>query len=426
MEDMTQELTDLLEKSVDAATFDVAVMGRLRPCTLPELKILYERNRASGNSPSWAAIVRVEENLRSELVGALQCLLSDYIAEDAIGATFLGQPGELTLARLADNVIQAAAIRSPKETAQLLNSWAGGDAVEYRQCAVLSGAGVDEPMEMEGGIRFEALPKSSDRIPAHVPFIVTHEFGEFAMMGALKVSIDCKGGPAFYRPGESEPTYHHSWDYGEFLGHPFDALCEALSLSSDSFVTWRAGWLDYSDDHPFRYTMGSRCSYHEEGDFTRGAAPLTRDHLPDVSNLLAKRSANQSGSGRLDRAIRRWMNSKREGDFADQFIELRIALEALYLKGASGELGFRLANYGAWHLGSDFDKRHEYRETLHRAYRFGSRAVHAGEVEASEENCNLLTAAQDLCRKGILKSLDQAGEPNWDDLILGNERGGSA
>ena len=422
MEDMTQELTDLLKKSVDLATFDVVVMGRLRTCTLPELKVLYERNRASGNPPHWRAKVRVLENVRSELVRALLTLLSDYIAEDSVGTSFLGQPAELTLARLADSVIQAAAIRSPEETAELLKNWVGGDAVEYLQCAVLSGVGVDEPLVMEGGIRFEALPESSDKIPSHVPGIVTLEyFTNIALMGAVKVSIDCKSGPAFYRPEEREPTHHHTWAYGQFLGRPIDALCEVLSLTCDSFVTWSASWSDYNEDNPFRYVMGSSCSFHEEGAFTRVGTRLSRDHLPDVNNLLAKLSAGQSGGNRLHRAIRRWMNSKREKELADQFIELRIALEALYLKGDRDELGFRLANYGAWHLGADFGKRHEYRETLHKAYRFGSRAVHAGEVEASEENRKLLTDAQDLCRKGILKSLDEAKEPSWDDLILGNE-----
>lgn len=421
MERITQELTDSLKTSLDVATFKVPVIGGLRTCTVHELKILYERNRAAGNLLSWVAIVRVQESQRSELVRVLRTLLSDYIAEDAIGTTFLGQPAESPLASLAVSVVHAAAIRSPTETAHLLASWAGGDAVEYRQCAVLSGISVNEPLEMEGDMRFEALPKYSGKISAHVPSIVTHEFGEVAMMGALKVSIDCKAVPAFYRPNEREPTYHRTWAYGQFMGHPIDALCEALSLSSDSFVTWSASWSDYNEDHPFRYAMGSRCTYHEEGAVIRGGARLAHSHLPNVSNLLAKRSANQAGGSRLDRAIRRWMASKREKNLVDQFIELRIALEALYLRGDSNELGFRLANYGAWHLGADFDERHEYREILHKAYRLGSRAVHAVEVAASEENRKLLAGAQGLCRKGILKSLDEAGEPNWDDLILGKE-----
>lgn len=100
------------------------------------------------------------------------------------------------------------------------------------------------------------------------------------------------------------------------------------------------------------------------------------------------------------------------------WIELRIALETLYLKGDDGEFAFRLADYGAWHLGADFVQRKKYRDILQRAYRLASRAVHAGEVDDTPENRDVLTSAQDLCRKGILKRTDEPEEPNWNDLIL--------
>ena len=116
------------------------------------------------------------------------------------------------------------------------------------------------------------------------------------------------------------------------------------------------------------------------------------------------------------------MRSKSRTNYPDQFIELRIALETLYLKGVDrGELGFRLSNYGAWHLGTGFEERQKYQKILNKAYGRGSRAVHTGEVKCSEEIRDLLYAAQDLCRKGILKRLEEGEEPNWNELILGNE-----
>ena len=96
-------------------------------------------------------------------------------------------------------------------------------------------------------------------------------------------------------------------------------------------------------------------------------------------------------------------------------------LEALYLSGIEDELGFRLATRGAWHLGADFDRRREYQKTLRDAYNLASKSIHTGVVGNSEENRNLLTAAQDLCHKGILKRLDETEEPNWNELILGRE-----
>ena len=58
---------------------------------------------------------------------------------------------------------------------------------------------------------------------------------------------------------------------------------------------------------------------------------------------------------------------------------------------------------------------------LRDAYHLGSKAVHASRFESSEETRKLLTDAQELCRKGILKRLDEDERPNWNELILGKE-----
>lgn len=124
----------------------------------------------------------------------------------------------------------------------------------------------------------------------------------------------------------------------------------------------------------------------------------------------------------LSRAIRRWMGSKASLDLTDQFIELRIALETLY-PTRGPELRFRLANYGAWHLGNSFDQRKEYRETLSDAYGLASTGVHKGVVSDTPKNRRILTAAQDLCRDGIIKRLPESEPPPWEDLILGAHEG---
>ena len=118
-------------------------------------------------------------------------------------------------------------------------------------------------------------------------------------------------------------------------------------------------------------------------------------------------------------AIRRWMNSKRpESSLADRFIELRIALEALYLDGKSNtEMAFRLATHGALYAGGTIEERRRNHETLRKAYNQSSRAVHAGTLKDSSEN--VLKKAQELCREGIIKRLREGDVPDWSDMILG-------
>ena len=111
----------------------------------------------------------------------------------------------------------------------------------------------------------------------------------------------------------------------------------------------------------------------------------------------------------------------------DNHFELRIALEALYLPDSDREMSFRLATRGAWHLGADSSERRKHQRTLKDAYDRGSEAVHTGAIKGTEANRQLLTAAQELCRKGILKRMEQAELSSrkereyWNQLMLGIE-----
>ena len=98
---------------------------------------------------------------------------------------------------------------------------------------------------------------------------------------------------------------------------------------------------------------------------------------------------------------------------------MRIALEALYLERLEGEMGFRLATHGAWHLGESVAERREYGAVLRKAYHTSSKAVHSGELNDTAEARDLLARAQNLCRSGILRRLGEKQEPKWDDIILG-------
>ena len=49
----------------------------------------------------------------------------------------------------------------------------------------------------------------------------------------------------------------------------------------------------------------------------------------------------------------------------------------------------------------------------------GSMAVHGALVPSNVSNRALLSKSQELCRKGILKFLEEAVRKDWADLILG-------
>ena len=144
---------------------------------------------------------------------------------------------------------------------------------------------------------------------------------------------------------------------------------------------------------------------------------IDTDHLNAVIETL--RSVGEKRKG-LDVAIRRWIRSKRGMSTFDQLIDLRIALEALYLKDSgSGEMSYRMATRGAWHLSGDRDERVEYSKTLKEAYSLASRVIHASEKPTDEKDLTVLKAGQDACRRGILKMLTEGEPDNWDHIEFG-------
>ena len=130
-------------------------------------------------------------------------------------------------------------------------------------------------------------------------------------------------------------------------------------------------------------------------------------------------------------AVDRWTRSRRPGLGAKEgFIELRIALEALYLDGKQGEMAFRLSTIGAWHQGRDAKERTDIADKLKKFYGAASKVVHAAVSKQKkndqarkkeQENLKFLNCARALCRRGILKVVEQGRLPDGGKLIMGHE-----
>ena len=415
-DDHFQELKELLRKAVEQATFDVQHQGVHQPSKFSDV---YNRSvKPDRHLLVSSANTVLDENLRAAITQRLYPLLEEYIVDDRLGnslAYTLGADTEITVDEFALELVKAVAILGPERTTHLLYKWAVGEPTEYQTHAVLSGIGVEEPLELQQGVRFQTLPRSRGGLLANLPSSDPQKFDHPGLIGKLKVTVDRQGGSMLCKP----QTEGRSWAYGPGPGELLDSLCEALSLTCNGHVTWKAAWSECDELKTF--TLGTRLGITNRLRSSYGNALLLREHLTELESLLQKRPINRIGADPLDIPVSRWLRSKRHDSLANQFIELRIALEALYLTGIQDELSFRLATRGAWHLGADFSERREYQKTLLDAYRRGSTAVHTGTIKPTEENRKLLTAAQDLCRKGILKRLDGTHEPNWNELILGKE-----
>ena len=419
---MMQELIDTLGSTLRQTTF---ATGHHKSCTPHELRDKY---RASPYLLNPTAKPQVPEHLFTELSICVRKLLSEFIVNDRIGsgvASLANYDKDISVDEFTLSLIRGAAIIGPEDTARLLLSWKDSESLRYRIHFVLWGAHFPGSFALEDGASIMKLPNDRDELRKHLPFpdSVMGRHRDMDFSNRAKVSVECEAVPPLWAPRKDGAPLKSTWTARKLFGLPVDQFCQALSVSCAQFVSWKVYWLDFGDLVMFSSSPSSATllpTHSFDSMITEfSPAQLTQSHFEDTFDILAKL---QTAKGRLDIAIARWRESKRpNATLSDKLIEIRIALEALYLRNTDRGLGFHLATRGAWHLGADFNERREYQQILRDAYRLGSDAVHASGVEYSEKNGKLLADAQELCRKGILKRLDETEEPKWNELILGRE-----
>ena len=146
---------------------------------------------------------------------------------------------------------------------------------------------------------------------------------------------------------------------------------------------------------------------------------LEQDNMPTLQTLIAK--IEHVGSSSLQVALSRFNRQCGREDLADRLIDALIAFEALYLRGAREELGYRLALRGAAHLGGrGTHTRAEVFELLRTAYALRGEIAHgviadlpqAKAVRKAGWACadDMLTSLTDLLRLALRLVLLDIGE----------------
>ena len=395
-----------------------------------DLKRLYLRGGGGENTLRLAGLFRPEPSQTSvdRLAIQLRTLFDPFVSADTdrIGNGLFALLGghskmrEPTMPEFAQNLIKPATILGTDRVVDLLCGWANGKPLRYQECVLLEGVTIEKDLQLQEGIRLQGLPRSTADLPLSLPYYSRMSRNEY--LGGVVLRIDCEMSPAVYAPSNTEnvglsdePQGSITCASGEIPKLGQDAFCESLSLACNHYIGWRSSWSDHGDLQLFM-GMGGGVSYKPQT--WPAKVRMSQDDLDSARTIhLARYSSNRKRS--LDIATRRWMTSKQRPSFADKLIELRIALEALYLKGGFGELKFRMATCCAWHLGADYDSRQKIFETVGKLYAIASKAVHGHTIEPKEESGAVLASAQDICRQGILKRLNEAGEPDWDKYVLG-------
>ena len=344
---------------------------------------------------------------------------------------------ESTPEDFAMSLLQAAAIVGVDKTTELLAAWKQGEPVRFSKSTVVNGVVVNDRYAPCQDIEIVALPLTTDELP-RLPDrdrMVPSDY-----LGRTLVSLQASASPALFCPRQDDKGKTAITCTKGKVG--FDTLCDALSLQANLHVSWTFVWTEHGDAAPFclgdlqivgdgrfEHSMWKSQNWEETGR-NPGAVSIELGEyvsitMLDESKLLSMIEDLQGSDKKLRIAVDRWKRSMRPGlAIVDRLIELRIALEALYLKDftdeRSQEMRFRLALIGAWHLGETYARRQQIRKVLRDAYDTASGAVHTGEAPAGADTN--LKKARNLCREGILKLLREGPPADWGNLILGPDQ----
>ena len=425
-----QELIDSLDNCIRQSTF---VSKRIGKIGWADYRRLFRQRRRSDTAWMYGAALELEINdaFVADLAAKLDPVLAEFVHPETGrfgnelfwlwgGAMSRARP---TVAEFARTLITAAARIGAAEVVALLVGWAAGEPLRFRICALLEGAIIDEELRLPEGIRLSKLPTSDADVPALLPPFLMRRT-EFDVIGGIVMSINCEMCPVLYLPEDDEsgemlePRGKFVLASGRIPNLSGNSFCESISLASNGYVDWFLQWRDFGSLEAF--TDNPSGTSHKVRSGARGTK-VSQVGLNDALKIHRARYDRSGPRENLELAMNRWIRSKKPGTDLDKLIDLRIAMEALYEIGGDNEKAFRIATYGAWHLGGTFERRLEIRETLRKAYRDSSSAVHAGKLKYAAKEPDLVSSAQNVCRDGILKRLKETAKPKWEEIILGVE-----
>ena len=170
-------------------------------------------------------------------------------------------------------------------------------------------------------------------------------------------------------------------------------------------------------------------SSHGGGKVYGSRYELTDKDVENLKEFWNKfKSLNTQRLSSLDVAIRRFNFSYERRLPEDKLIDYITAFEALYLKGAREELGYRLALRCAYFLGKDEEERKRIFEILKGAYDVRSKIVHGRQIQSKSLNkiinkLNLKSLAElsmkveEYLRESIKMFLDYLQSKSHEEII---------
>lgn len=419
-------LADALEVAVPRVTFQIKLLGSQRLSTRLDPVALRAAWPNLGWQPFMATEVEAGEADFADLRDALRFFLGQFYDSDAdqvgCGASYVvtGVGGPLALDRFAKDMVLAATVLGPHRTVAYLDEWACGVPMRATHVMVLRGLRIEkDTLHVSEGVRLRRTPDNvgdlirdfgppSTMVSPGADFAATlGPSGATRMLNGLALCADVIHEPVFCIPDAPMGGLPVRKTETEL---DLRAVVDGLSLACNNAVAVACGWRRIETElHAFRGTGGNSVGtgfWDVAGSAIVRHSPVEAEDVAVARSIAERLTRDDAASPRTRLAIRRWKKSGTVSDVADQFIELRIALEALYADGNT-EASYKVASRCARHLRECGDGREKLYREVKAFYNRASRFAHGHAMEAKEADRVLVEKVRSTCRDGLLKILDK-------------------
>ena len=381
------------------------------------------------------AQIHIDEVVLEELTQIVRIILNEYLDTESDEfrnglCGLLGGRLVLSAEDFAERALRASAVSGPEEVADKIIKWSRGGSFQYKHEALLNlrgHVGDEGIIGIEEGIEIEKLPGSSAEASKCIPGLVSFQLGQDDLSSNIVLRIACEWKPVFLGRQEGErqcsPECGQThWNQGKFpmTWNTVEELCQSMAVTMGRPVSWRFQWRNCQADELF--TDGN-APFGKRGEHSKSPQlSVKEEDLIKAWDFHVQREIAKGKIPDVEGAIKRLHRSQQALTLEDQAIELRIALEILFLSRGEGseELSFRLALRAARYIGVDAADREKWFKVAKYAYRIGSRVIHGGGIKLKDEEKNrqIIAEGQKLCIEGIKKRIKEQRDPDWDKVML--------
>lgn len=318
-----------------------------------------------------------------------------------------------------------------------LESYIEIDYTPAQQYLAISGIEVGSIIELSDSIKlipFDSIPSCAPRDYLDPPILKPARLKEIGIPPAYIMTQPKPHIPkaALVKNTKLIPKYFSEEDRPVFFddGRQLYEACELLTLVGNSAPVPLSHWFVLDEAVPCAQFLGSGWSSPVHDLISTESYVLTDGDVKYLKATYGKYvRLEQSIKDSLRIPMLRLNQARRKQNIADKAIDLGVAFEALFLNDRSHkeQISFTFRLRASWFLAATKTERRSLVNLFNKLYECRSKAIHTGHLDEKVKQKGMppiptsefLKQADLACVKTISKIIDEAGFPDWEDIILG-------